>query len=120
MTRILIVDDEPSIRQAVSTLLRLEGYEVDTAPDGVVALKKLHAAPPDVVISDVQMPQMGGIELLAAVRALPALDHVRFLILAGLDEGGMATEKALALADACIKKPFSRLQLLAALRAFGY
>ena len=84
MTRILIVDDEPGIRQSISTLLQLEDYDTASAGDGEAALQLVLQWAPDVVISDLQMPKMDGLQLLAAIRALPALNHVRFIILAGL------------------------------------
>jgi CheY-like chemotaxis protein len=119
MTRILIVDDEPGIRQSISTLLQLEGYDLASAADGEAGLQKVLDWAPDVVISDLQMPKMDGLQLLAAIRALPALNHVRFIILAGLPDSDQDCNQTLSLADARITKPFTRGQLLNALRSFG-
>ncbi len=66
--RILVVDDEPSVRQVSSTLLQTKGYEVRTAADGFEALVELRRALPDVIISDLKMPNMSGFELLSVVR----------------------------------------------------
>ncbi|HOT11112.1 MAG TPA: response regulator [Polyangiaceae bacterium] len=65
--RVLVVDDEKFIRDILADFLGLEGYFVRTAPDGVSALDVLHASRFDVVISDLKMPRMGGIELLEAI-----------------------------------------------------
>ena len=65
--RVLVVDDEKFIRDLLADFLKLEGYFVRTAEDGAVALEELTNAPFDLVISDLKMPRMGGIELLDAV-----------------------------------------------------
>lgn len=67
-TRILLVDDEPNIRVILGAILESKGYMVDTAEDGFVALRKMQAAIPDLIISDLRMPNMNGFELLAYVR----------------------------------------------------
>jgi CheY-like chemotaxis protein len=66
--RILVVDDEPSIREISEVLLVQKGYEVRTAGDGFEALVELRRALPDVIISDLTMPNMSGFELLSIVR----------------------------------------------------
>lgn len=117
MTRVLIVDDEPSIRQLIATLLTLEGFDVSSAPDGQAALEMVLASTPDVIISDVRMPRLNGYALLTAVRANPALDSVRFILLASYSDGDPGADSAVALADACLSKPFTRELLLKAVRA---
>lgn len=67
-TRILVVDDELSMREFISILLEREGYEVVTAADAATALERLAASTIDLVISDVQMPGLNGLELLARIR----------------------------------------------------
>ncbi len=119
MTRVLIVDDDPSICQIVSTLLKFEGYQVDTAPDGRAALQRISLMAPDVVVADVNMPHLNGFEMLAALRADPALAQVRVVLASGLTDGASGTGQAGEQADARIAKPFTRAQLLAALRAVG-
>ena len=77
LARILIVDDEPGIRVMLSAALKREGYEVLLATDGRSALEALEAGPVDVVVTDIRMPQMTGIELLdAAKRIDPALSVI--------------------------------------------
>lgn len=66
--RILVVDDEPSVRESMAMLLTESGYEVSTAEHGFDALLQLRRATPDVIISDLNMPQMSGFELLSVLR----------------------------------------------------
>lgn len=66
--RILVVDDDPGIREALEMLLSGEGYEVAQAEDGLSALREMKRALPDVLISDLNMPKMSGFELLSVVR----------------------------------------------------
>jgi CheY-like chemotaxis protein len=116
MTRVLIVDDEPSIRHLVATLLSLEGFEVMTAPDGRVALQMVLECVPDVVISDVRMPKMTGYELLDAIRANLALAKIRFILLTSSTDDDPDTATMVAMADACLTKPFTRKLLLDTIR----
>lgn len=116
MTRVLIVDDEPSIRQLIATMLTLEGFEVTTAPDGRAALEHARANAPDVVISDVRMPHMTGYGLLAALRSDPALHGVRFVLLTSSTGDDQESANAVAMADACLTKPFTRSLLLDTLK----
>jgi two-component system response regulator HydG len=67
-TRILVVDDEIHARTALRDLLTAEGYQVSLAADGIEALERLVECPPDLVVSDLQMPRMNGLQLLAALR----------------------------------------------------
>src|ERR1051326_6550915 len=66
--RILIVDDDPAVLMISASLLRDRGYEVKTAQDGFAALVELRSALPDILISDLRMPNMSGFELLSVVR----------------------------------------------------
>src|SRR5512146_1407706 len=66
--RILVVDDEPSARSGMEKLLQQEGYTVDVAADGPSALTIAAESPPDVVITDLKMPKMDGVALLAKLR----------------------------------------------------
>ncbi len=66
--RVLVVDDEKVIREILADFLSLEGFQVDTAQDGIAALEKLDQRPFDMVISDLKMPNMGGLELLEQIQ----------------------------------------------------
>jgi two-component system response regulator HydG len=67
-TKILVVDDEPSARSGLEKLLTLEGYRVELAEDGVEALERVNESAPDVVVTDLKMPRMDGLELLGKIR----------------------------------------------------
>jgi two-component system response regulator MprA len=113
--RILVVDDEPAVREAVERALRLEGHDVLLAADGVEALQALDVRPPDAVVLDVLMPRVDGLELCRRLRGrgdrtpvlmLTARDAVSDRV-AGLDAG----------ADDYLVKPFALEELLARVRA---
>jgi two-component system OmpR family response regulator len=113
--RILVVDDEPAVRDALERILRLEGFEVQMACDGREAVRSQAAAPADAVLLDVLMPELDGLEVCRRLRdtgdrtpvlMLTARDAVADRV-AGLDAG----------ADDYLTKPFSFAELLARLRA---
>ncbi|MCB0963532.1 MAG: response regulator, partial [Acidimicrobiales bacterium] len=68
MSRILVVDDEPQIRRALATNLRARGYEVDQAATGEEALRSASGHPPDLVLLDVGLPGIDGLEVIEALR----------------------------------------------------
>ena len=67
--RILVVDDEPSIRECLGMLLVAAGYDVAEAENGVTAVSQLNRMIPDLIVTDLNMPQMSGIELISHVRS---------------------------------------------------
>lgn len=114
MTKILIVDDEPSITRLVSAYLKPEGYEVYTAADGNAGLKAARAFKPDLVILDVMLPGMDGIELLSRLRRE---SEVYVIMLTAKTE---ETDKIVGLsvgADDYVTKPFSPRELVARVKA---
>src|SRR5256886_2038639 len=80
-TRILIVDDEPAILNALTGILEDEGYDVLAAKNGPEALKLIKAEPPDLVFLDIWMPEMDGIETLR--RALESVPHLQVVMMSG-------------------------------------
>ena len=117
--KVLVADDEPFVRSTLSMLLRLEGHEVVVAVDGRSALESALAQPPDLILSDMQMPHLSGRALLAAVRAEAALAQTRFVFLSGEAQAAPDAKGAVALADGFLTKPFKREQLLALLQGLG-
>src|SRR5689334_11690015 len=104
MSSILIVDDEQSYRQLLSLVFEGDGHSIRTAMNGREALDLLHAEPADVVISDVRMPDMDGIEMLSAVReTLPDLGVVLMTAFASVETAREAFKLG---ADDFIQKPF--------------
>ena len=79
--RILVVDDEPAIRETISVILESEGYEVLTAADGVEGIHSLSKSLPDLIISDLNMPRMTGFEFLAVVRE--RFPHIATIAMSG-------------------------------------
>jgi len=104
--RIVLVDDEPNIRETVAFILEAEGFDVDTAVDGVDGLEKVRAIKPKLVLLDVMMPRMDGYEVCQTIRADEDLAGVFILILTA--KGQKSDElKALEVgADLYMSKPF--------------
>lgn len=114
MAKILVVDDEPSITNLVSAYLKPEGYEVFIASDGNSGLKAARAFKPDLVILDVMLPGMDGIELLSRLRRE---SEVYVIMLTAKTE---ETDKIVGLsvgADDYVTKPFSPRELVARVKA---
>ncbi len=114
MTKILVIDDEPSIINLVSAYLKPEGYEVYTAADGNAGFKAARAYKPDLIILDLMLPGMDGIELLSRLRR--ESDVYVIMLTARTDE----TDKIVGLsvgADDYVTKPFSPRELVARVKA---
>ncbi|MFI7277606.1 response regulator transcription factor [Streptomyces sp. NPDC049879] len=114
-SRVLIVDDEPAVREALRRSLDFEGYTTETAVDGLDALAKREAFDPDAIVLDVLMPRMDG--LTAARRLRAAGDRVAVLMLTARDTVGDRVTGLDAGADDYLVKPFELDELLARLRA---
>ena len=113
--RILVVDDEPSVRDALGRVLRLEGFEVAMASDGREAVRAQATAPADAVLLDVLMPELDGLE--ACRRMRDTGDRTPVLMLTARDEVGDRVAGLEAGADDYLAKPFALEELLARLRA---
>lgn len=114
-TTVLVVDDDTALRMAVSRALRLEGYDVVVAVDGSEALETQRASPADLVVLDVSMPGVDGLETCRRLRARK--DDVPVLMLTALDAVGDRVAGLDAGADDYLVKPFELGELLARLRA---
>jgi two-component system response regulator HydG len=112
--RVLVVDDESSARSALSELLREEGYEVQSAADGYKALGRVDNWEPDVVITDVKMPALGGIELMTKLRE--RLPEVAVVVMTAYGSVEGAVEAMHLGADDYLSKPVHLPQLLVVLR----
>jgi two-component system response regulator MprA len=113
--RVLVVDDEPAVRESLERALRLEGYDIALAANGSEALAAVSEQPPDAIVLDLMMPRINGLEVCRRLRAqgnrtpvlvVTARDAVADRV-AGLDAG----------ADDYVVKPFALDELLARLRA---
>lgn len=116
-SRVLIVEDEPDIRELVVHHLKREGYQVSAAASGEEALRQVQAAPPDLVLLDLMMPAMDGLEVCRRLRQDPATASLPIVMLTAR---GDEIDRVLGLeigADDYVVKPFSPKELLARVRA---
>ncbi|WP_051940080.1 response regulator transcription factor [Phaeacidiphilus oryzae] len=114
-SHILVVDDEPALRDALESSLAFEGYQVSTASDGIEALDAIAERQPDLVLLDIMMPRLDG---LTAVRRLRGRgDHVPVLMLTARDAVGDRVTGLDVGADDYLPKPFELDELLARVRA---
>ncbi|PKO16637.1 MAG: DNA-binding response regulator [Chloroflexi bacterium HGW-Chloroflexi-10] len=113
-TKILLIDDEPSIHNVVTAYLKAEGYEFQSAMDGPAGLRAARSFKPDIIVLDVMLPGMDGIELLANLRRE---SNVYVIMLTARSE---ETDKIVGLsvgADDYLTKPFSPRELIARIKA---
>ena len=114
MTRVLVVDDEPQILRALRINLRARQYEVATAATGAQALEEAAAHPPDLVILDLGLPDMDGVDVIGGLRGWTA---VPIIVLSGRADSTDKVEALDAGADDYVTKPFGMDELLARMRA---
>ena len=111
--RILIVEDHPTMREAMRLVLEGEGFEIDEAPDGDRALAAVRSDHPDLVLLDMSIPGTSGPEVLATVKGDPATADVRVIVVTATGEEGRSAALAGG-ADHYFTKPFSPIALLQA------
>lgn len=114
MTRILIVDDDRQIADLIEVYLKNDGYIIDKAGDGMEALKKLEQAPPDLIVLDIMMPKMDGLEFCKYVRKN---NQVPILMVSAKAEDMDKIMGLMTGADDYMIKPFNPLELAARVKA---
>jgi DNA-binding response OmpR family regulator len=114
VTRILIADDEPAIRESVAYALAREGYEVDAVEDGVSALARARAEPYDAIVLDVMLPGQSGTDVCRELRAESSVPIVMLTARTGEVDRVVGLELG---ADDYVTKPFSIAELVARVRA---
>jgi DNA-binding response OmpR family regulator len=114
VARVLVVDDEPDIRETLTDLLAADGYEVSTAVDGADALSRVVAQRPNLVLLDVDMPRLRGVEALVAIRALSPTTRV--IMMSGKADLDEAKRALAAGAFDYVTKPFDLAYLDRAIR----
>jgi two-component system, OmpR family, response regulator len=113
-TKILVVDDDPRLRELLRYTLSREGYQVSQAADGAAALREIQANPPDLVVLDVLMPELDGMGVCRAVRGTSSVPIIF------LSSRADAIDRVLGLelgADDYLSKPFSTLELVSRVKA---
>ncbi len=114
MTKVLIVDDEPQILRALRINLRARGYDVEVVPDGTSALKAAAAYHPDLIVLDLGLPDMDGVDVIRGVRGWT---ETPIIVLSGRAGSEDKVEALDAGADDYVTKPFGVDELLARMRA---
>jgi signal transduction histidine kinase len=116
MSTVLIVDDDPTAREALVATLESEGYNLQQAKDGIQALHMLKQLQPDLILLDVMMPAMTGFEVCRRIRATPSLAEVPIILLTALDDHDSLLRGIESGADDFLSKPPDRRELVARVR----
>jgi CheY-like chemotaxis protein len=106
VSRVLVVDDEPDLRFALRRVFERAGHEVVEAGDGAAALKSVRRQRPDLLVTDIMMPVMDGVELIRNLRAEPSTAAIPILSVSG--DSQLAVD-----ADAVLIKPYDWKELIA-------
>ena len=117
--RVLVVDDSPHNRELLGAHLEAAGYVVMTAADGCQALQLVRREPPDLVLLDVMMPELGGYEVCAALKGDDATRLIPVILLTALNALEDRLRGLQAGADEFLSKPFNKLELLTRIRALA-
>jgi CheY-like chemotaxis protein len=112
----MVVDDDPTIHDLLSTTLAKEGYRIQHARDGAEALDMMRKSPPDIVTLDVMMPKVDGWSVLGAMKSDSALDHIPVIMITIVDDKNLGYTLG---ASEFMTKPIDRGRLLALVRSFA-
>ncbi|MFN3920876.1 MAG: PleD family two-component system response regulator, partial [Caldimicrobium sp.] len=115
--KILVVDDDPAIRDGLREILLSEGYEVDVAEDGKKALDKLSTFFPDIILTDYLMPEMDGITLCKIIKNDPNTVDIGVILITGVGDFETRVKGLLAGADDFLNKPFMYPELQARIKS---
>jgi len=115
--RVLLIEDEPNIAEAIRFILSRDGWEVTVEDNGALALPRVADVQPDLVILDLMLPGMSGLEILSSLRANPATEALRVLMLTAKGQGRDREAAERAGVSAFMSKPFSNAEMRAQVRA---
>jgi two-component system response regulator MprA len=115
--KVLVVDDDPGMREVLESILVLENTLVYTAVDGKDAVQKTLALKPDLILLDVNMPKLNGLTFCKAIRAGKETRNIPVIIITSLTAAGRLEECMEAGADDFLGKPFAMMELLIRVRA---
>lgn len=110
MKTILVIDDEFDLTGTLRAILEWEGYRAETCADGKEALERLEGSKPDLVLMDVMMPSLGGLDVLRAMRQTPHLDGVPVVLMSSVPPG---VKQEAHRCQGFLHKPFSLQTLVA-------
>lgn len=117
MSRVLIIDDDPGICTYIGLLLQSQGLETQQAKHGEEGLEKARQTPPDLILCDLDMPVMDGIETLAEIRRDPLLKYIPFVLVTGMATESQEQRMMRGGANGILRKPFSLAALWDIVRA---
>jgi len=115
-TRVLVVEDDPSVRGLLHTLLSADGYDVSTASDGLAGLVKAASTRPALVLLDLMMPDLGGVRVLEELRTDSELSGIPVIVVTGQVDAVPGMRDLLG-EDSVFVKPFAVAELLARVAA---
>ncbi|MBR3371753.1 MAG: response regulator [Rhodobacteraceae bacterium] len=114
--RVLVVEDEPNISEAIRFILMRNGWHVDVTADGIAAIGDLQTNPPDVLILDLMLPGVSGFDILKALRADPVTQTMPVLMLTAKGQAADREEAVRLGVTRFMTKPFANADVVAAVR----
>ncbi len=110
--KILIIDDEPDQVLLVEMRLQADGFQVISAPDGEIGLGMVHKERPDVVLLDLLMPKIDGMEVCRRLKQAPQTKHIPVILFTASGAKDIEDLRVISGADACLRKPYETEELL--------
>ena len=117
--QVLVIDDEVRDRDLVAAILQTAGYEVRLAESGAHGLEQVSAAPPDVILLDIQMPGMDGYEVCRLLRLAPGSRRIPVIMITASDDPALNSRAYAVGAQACVPKPLRGNALIATVQTVG-
>jgi adenylate cyclase len=115
---VLVVDDIRVGRKVLEKLMRMQGYQVRSAEDGVQALELIRSQPFDLILLDILMPRMDGYQVLEKIKADPKLNHIPVIMISSVDETAPIIRCIELGADDYVTKPYNRILLKARIKQY--
>ncbi len=114
--RVLVIEDEPNISEALRFILKREGWRVEVSADGTAMLGQMQADPPDLLILDLMLPGLSGFDILKSLRALDMTRDLPVLMLTAKGQGADRAEAERLGVTRFMTKPFANADVIAAVR----
>jgi adenylate cyclase len=115
---VLVVDDIRVGRKVLEKLMRMQGYQVSTAEDGVQAWELIRSQPFDLILLDILMPRMDGYQVLEKIKTDPKLNHISVIMISSVDETAPIIRCIELGADDYVTKPYNRILLKARIKQY--